>query len=148
VRRPLRLGFSAAIVALAMLLPTSTLAATQFTYKYLYTDCGSSNDPSAPHQIYLSVKVKEFGKSGANYFRVRTKVRERDTREAPWALVRDWGWEYSNTFANDASNYYHIREHVGFHYAPRGLMTMRVQVWSSTTGLLSERLLGISCNWT
>jgi hypothetical protein len=144
-----RLGFStAAVVALAMLLPASTLAASPFTYRLLYGDCGSSNDPSAPYNIFMGVKVKEFAKSGANYFRVRTKLHQRDTREAPWSLVRDWGWQYSNTFPNDATNYYHVREQISYHHSPIGRMTMRIQVWSSTPAVLSEKTLRVTCDWT
>ena len=131
-------GSTLTALVLAIAVPSTVLAAGPFSYTVLRDVCRGEDRPVT---LTLKVKVREVGMSGANYFRVRTTAIE--SWNGSWHTVKDWGWEYSNSFPNDADNWYHVRAHTwemnGDHDAAK--LRMKVQVWSNTQGMLSQKVI-------
>ncbi|HYI23041.1 MAG TPA: hypothetical protein VEX62_10440 [Candidatus Limnocylindrales bacterium] len=141
------LGSVALAIALALLVPATTVAASPFRYTVLRSEClpNYSQDP-IQGDIYMKVKVKEVGLSGANYFRVRTTVKFKFPGNTRWTLYEDSGWQYSRSFVNDSESWYHVRTGIApywWNYPFR--MVMKVQVRSDTQGLLSEASFSQTC---
>ncbi len=128
---------------LALVLPTSALAATPFRYSVTASFCEVYGGAYGEGFIEFNTKVKEIGVSGANYFRARTKMKM-GKQDLVWTQS-DTGWEYSRSFPNDADNWYRLSQaHYDFEgqdwtYAFR--FVTRLQVWSNKKGLLSEVVL-------
>jgi hypothetical protein len=129
-------------VVLAFVMATTALGATSFKYRVLRDVCTLSGGSSNLGYVVFKVKVKEIGTSGANYFRIKSKA-QYQSGSNKWHTAVDWGWEYSNTFPNDSGSYYHVLKRrydmSGVEDATR--IKMKVQVWSNSKGLLSEKIM-------
>lgn len=137
-------------VVLSLVLVTSTVAAAPFAFKVRTDECTTSGGAHGFGYLRFGVRVKEFGMSGANYFRVLSKVQYKDPNGNGWYLLKSWGWEYSNTFPNNSANYYHdlIRrfDPDGTPDASAHRIWMKVQAWSNSVGLLDSKvMIGQKC---
>lgn len=144
--KPRALGFGGLLaILLSLVMAGSVLATSPFRYIELKDVCQTSGGDHGFGYLAFKVRVKEIGMSGANYFRIRSKVQYRDANGAGWYTLKAWAWEYSNTFPdNGATYYYDLKRRFdpdGTPDASSHRMWMRVQVWSNNAGLLSERIM-------
>jgi hypothetical protein len=134
---------TALAVFLAMLIPAHVLAVARFEYAVRANECWYEDGTWDAGSAILAVRVTEVGKSGANYFRTRSKFQGQLGWDFPWRLLADTGWQYSRSFPNDSATHYHTKWAVyGFEEGDRWAQTrvvMRVQIWSNRLGLLSEQ---------
>jgi len=142
---------SATMLALILVavLATSGLAASPYRFHVRRDACQTSGGAYGFGYVKFGVRVKEIGKSGATYFRIRSKVQYRDANGHGWYTLKDWGWEYSNTFPNNADSYYHDLTR---RYDPTGTpdasahrIWMKVQVWGNSGRLASRVMTGQKC---
>jgi hypothetical protein len=133
-------------ILLAGTLATSALGVS-FNFATIKDVCVTSGGAHGFGYTTLKVKVKEFGMSGANYFRILSKVQYRNN--SGWHTLHNFGWEYSNTFPNNGDNYYHVLQR---RFDPDGTpdalahrIWMRAQVWSNNSGLLAEKVMKNNC---
>lgn len=133
-------------LAMALVLPGTVGATHAFRYEVLRSECvPAAGDPISGY-MYLKVKAREIGESGANQFRVRTKVHFLYPGNTRWTLHDDRGWQYSQWFPNDADNWYHVRaQSSAYWYDYPWRIKMRVQVLSDDTGVLSESTFSQVC---
>jgi hypothetical protein len=141
-----RFGFGGLLaVALSLVLAGTSLAGSPFRYIELKDVCQTSGGAHGFGYLTFKVRVKEIGMSGANYFRIKSKVQYKDPNGAGWYTLKTWGWEYSSSFPNNSTTYYHDLKR---RFDPDGTpdasahrMWMRVQVWSNSAGLLDEMIM-------
>ena len=135
---------------LTVVLVAPSVATSPFRFRELTDFCTLSGGDHGFGYLKYKVRVREIGLSGANYFRIRSKVQYRDENGAGWFTLKTWDWKYSSVFPNNSNDHYF---ELGRRFDPDGTpdatahrMWMRVQVWSVTTGLLAEQIMtGQSC---
>lgn len=134
---------TALAVFLAMLIPAQVLAVARFVYTVRANECWYDYGTWDAGYAILNVRVTEVGKSGANYFRTRSKFQGQVGWDFPWRLLADTGWQYSRSFPNDTATHDHTkRATYRFEEGDKWAQTrvvMRVQIWSNRVGLLSEQ---------
>jgi hypothetical protein len=130
---------------LAGALATNALAAS-FSFTTIRNVCETSGGDHGFGYVKLKVQAKEFGVSGANYFRILSKAQYKNG--SGWHTLVNYGWVESMHFPNDSDNWY---KRLGRRFDPDGTpdalahrIWMRVQVWSNSKGLLAERIMK---NW-
>ncbi len=136
-------------VLLAAVVSTTTLAATPFRYTVLRDVCELGGGDHGFGFLKLKVRVKEIGTSGAEFFRIRSKVQMK-TESPGWKTIQDWGWEYSDDFPNNSTSYYHD---LSRRYDPDGAfgnalafrIWFRVQVWRFNELLDQKVVIGQKC---
>jgi hypothetical protein len=144
-RRTVGLGGLLGIL-LAGVIASSALAVS-FSFTTLKNACETSGGAYGFGYTALKVRVKEFGVSGANYFRILSKAQYKNG--SGWHTLINYGWEYSNTFPNNSVNYYHdLKRRFDPDGTPDALshrIWMRAQVWSNSSGLLAEKIIKNNC---
>jgi hypothetical protein len=141
-----RLGASGLLaLLLTVVLVAPTFATRPFLFKELRDICTLSGGLHGFGYVKYKVRVKELGTSGANYFRIRSKVQYRDENGAGWFTLKAWDWVYSPSFPNNSND--HAFD-LGRRFDPDGTpdatahrIWMRVQVWSNSSGLLAEQIM-------
>ena len=136
-------GLLALFLAVALAVPVA--ATSPFRFRELIDTCQLSGGDFGFGYLRYKVRVRELGLSGANYFRIRSKVQYRDENGAGWFTLKAWDWVYSPSFPNNSND--HLFE-LGRRFDPDGTpdatahrIWMRVQVWSNSTGLLAEQIM-------
>jgi hypothetical protein len=130
---------------LSIVIATLTFATSPFRFRELRDVCTLSGGLNGFGYLVFKVRVREIGMSGANYFRIRSKVQYRDENGAGWFTLKTWDWVYSAPFANNANDHiFELRRRFdpdGTPDATAHRMWMRVQVWSISNGLLAEQFM-------
>ena len=143
-RRPTLLLALASLV-LALTLPGSALAASDFKFRVLKDVCQASGGDFDRGHHRLKVRVVELGKSGANKFTLDAKVLHRKPGSGTWTT--EFSWErFKATFPDDSNNYFHTR---WFSYDPKnsGLhrIVVVIKIWHNRQVLASRTLRGDAC---
>jgi hypothetical protein len=133
---------SLAAVALALLMPASTFAATPFRTSIVSQTCTYHGGAHGRGYVELVVKGKEIGMSGTNYMVFKSKLQA--SSGLAYSTQFKFKTEISNIFPDDASNYYHVDSHRwdfprNFEIGARIVTT--IQFWSSNDGLLYSRTI-------
>ena len=130
---------------LTVVIVTPTFATSPFRFRELRDVCTLSGGDFGFGYLVLKVRVRELGSSGANYFRIRSKVQYRDPDGNGWFTLKAWDWVYSNPFPNNSNDHsFELRRRFdpdGTPDASAHRMWMRVQVWSISSGLLAEEIM-------
>ena len=144
-RRSIGLGGVLGLL-LAAALATNALAVS-FNFSTIRNVCETSGGAHGFGYVLLKVRAKEFGMSGANYFRILIKTQYKNG--SGWHTLVNHGWSLSSVFPNNGDNYYY---QLGRRFDPDGTpdalshrIWMRVQVWSNSQGLLAERIMKNNC---
>jgi hypothetical protein len=144
MRRKLRASVLLALL-LSVVIVAPTFAASPFRFRELRDVCTLSGGLHGFGYLRYKVGVAELGMSGANYFRIRSKVQYRDENGDGWFTLKAWDWVYSASFPNNANDHVFA---LGRRFDPDGTpdasahrIWMRVQVWSNSTGLLAEQIM-------
>ena len=67
--------------------------------------CETSGGAHGFGYVLLKVRAKEFGVSGANSFRILSKVQYKNN--SGWHTLINHGWKVSSVFPNNSDNYYY-----------------------------------------
>jgi hypothetical protein len=133
-------------VLMAGTLASSALAVS-FNYTVIKSVCQTSGGAYGFGFVRLKVQVTENGMSGANYFRVLSRAEYKNG--SGWHTLVGYGWNTTETFPNDGNSWSYAQNR---RFDPDGTpdalshrIWMRVQVWSISQGLLSERIFKNNC---
>src|SRR5215213_5273635 len=84
---------------LAAVLSTSALAVS-FNFTTVKNVCETSGGNHGFGYVLLKVRVDEYGKSGANYFRILSRAEYKNG--SGWHTLVNYGWSESTHFPNDS----------------------------------------------
>jgi len=131
---------------LAAVLSTNALAVS-FNFATVKNVCETSGGNYGFGYVLLKVRVTEYGKSGANYFRILSRAEYKNG--SGWHTLVNYGWTESNHFPNDSDTWYaRLTRRFDPDGTPDALahrIWMKVQVWSNSQGKLAERIMKNYC---
>ena len=129
-----------AVLAAALALPLPTLAASPYQVKVLINACPDTGGAHNRGYLELKVRAREVGKSGVNYFVV--KSRQEWSSGLDWSTRFKFPKERSHVFPNDSTNYYHVTDR-RYDYKKSddvlNRLVITVEFWSNRHGLLATR---------
>jgi len=144
-RRSIGLGGVLGLL-LAGVMATNVLAVS-FNFATVRNVCETSGGNHGFGYVLLKVRVTEYGKSGANYFRILSKAQYKNG--SGWHTLLNYGWSESSHFPNDNDTWYsRLQRRFDPDGTPDALshrIWMKVQVWSNSQGLLAERIMKNNC---
>lgn len=133
-----------ALALIAVMLPAQVSAAPSFVVTVERDTCVSGAGKYHLGQGVLTVRIIEYGKSGANRFTWLAQVWHRPIKGTKW--TKEHEWQYETLFKNDKSSVYESRK---FAYAPNHnayhKIVLRVSAWHGTTRLYTKYLAGKTC---
>jgi hypothetical protein len=141
----LRLPLLLILASLALALPGTAQAASDFKFLIVKDICQANGGDFGEGHHKLTVRVEEQGKSGATKFTLDARVMHRKKSGGEW--TREFEWDrYRATFPNDSDSYFHQRY---FAYDPKdgGLhkIVVVIRVWQGSSLLASRTLNGTAC---
>lgn len=103
MRQRLALGWTAAVVAIALMLPVAASAAsygTGYTYKVTHQWCYGQNGP----QVGFEVKNTAAGSTDANRLTIASWAQRRPASGGSWATIQTWPLESRSFAANGTAH--------------------------------------------
>ena len=144
MRRSSFMAWSIVLFILALMLPATAVGSSQYQEIVLDQSCTQHGGAYGHGSIGLSVKAKEIGASGTNYFVIKSKVQT--STGAGWGTVFAWPDKMSSVFPDDATSHHRVIDRVydkPTKFAYKLIIT--VQFWSNTDGLLATRTAKTVC---
>lgn len=149
MRRRLTMLWTLAVLGLALMLPVTTLGAVAYKATVLWDVCTLSGGANGYGYAEMTVQARENGKSGTNYFVIKTKLQEGYSSTGPWYTEYTWQNEYSSWFANTRANHYRdVYRYYDFDSSSTTLwhrLVFKVQFWSDWGLITTRTVKGTPC---
>ena len=134
MRRRLALGWTLAVLSIALVLPAATSAAsygTGYTYKVTHQWCYGQNGP----QLAFEVKNTAAGSTDANRLTIDSWAQRRPASGGSWATFRTWPQESRSFAINGTAHSLKVFRYVDYSnsspYERR--IVMKLRGWHNST---------------
>jgi hypothetical protein len=136
MRKRLMLLWTPVVLGLALLLPTSTMAASGYSYKTLYDYCDSN------YAVHFKVKTIAAGWTDAN--KITTESWAQYKYFGSWHT--DFHWKTSvYKFAEDGTQHWLTVWHTYSGGDVQGRIVFRLNVWHNTSLLAQSTVHSVAC---
>jgi len=153
MRRKIGLAISVAVVALALMVPAPTLALDPYGASIRRNKCVLAGGEYGWGYVRFKVEQREWGKSGTNYFKAKSKLQYRALGSSTWHTQYTNPWA-SESFADDSETWswmvserYDFSEFEALNYYHR--IRIVLEWWDQRSGpdvlLRSQTLTSKSC---